>query len=49
MDDSVNEVVYFLVWSLPETAMGVLGSILVDALPYTRYTLRDTIIPLVRS
>ena len=48
MDDSVNAYIYFLVWPLPETAMGLLCNCLVGALPYTWYTLRDTIIPLVR-
>ena len=48
MDDSVNELIYFLVWALPETALDLLCNCLVGASPYTRYTLRDTIIPFVR-
>ena len=42
MDDSVNEVIFFLVWPLPETAMGLLCSCLVAALPYTHYVIRST-------
>ena len=44
-----NELIWFLGWSLPETAVGILCNCPVGALPYTRHTLRDTIIPLVRS
>ena len=44
MDISVNELIYFLVWPLPETAMGLLCNCLVGALPYT-LLIGDTIIP----
>ena len=33
MDDSFNRLISFPVWSLPETAIGVLCNGLVDALP----------------
>ena len=46
MDDSVNELIYFLVWPLPETAMGSLCSCLVGVPPYTHYQVRDTTTPL---
>ena len=46
MDDSVNELVCFLVWPHPETAMGLLCNFPVSASPYT---LRDAIIPRLRS
>ena len=49
MEDIVNELIFFLVWTLPESGMGILCIRLVGVLPYTRYTLRDGIIPLVRS
>ena len=49
MDDSVYRLIHLLVWLLPETAMGLLCNCLVGALPYTWYTLRDTIISLVLS
>ena len=42
VDDSVNELIYFLVWALPETAMGLLSTCLVGALPYTRYVIRPS-------
>ena len=49
MDDSVNELIFsFLVWPLPETAMGLLCNCAMCALQY-QHTLRDKIIPLVRS
>ena len=52
MDDSVElTVFFFLVWPLPETAMGLLCNRLVGALPYcfiNTITLGDTTIPLVR-
>ena len=44
-----KEVVCYLVWPLPETAMGILCNCLVGDLPHTRYTLRDTTIPFVRK
>ena len=44
MDDSVNELIYFLMWPLPQTAMGLLCDCFVGALPYTHYQVRDTII-----
>ena len=44
-----NELTCFLVWPLPETVMEILCNCLVGALRYIRYTLRDTIIPVVRS
>ena len=49
MDDGVNELFPFLVWPLPETAMGLLRNCHVGPLTYTWYTLRDTTIPLVRT
>ena len=48
MDDSFNELIYFPVWLLPETAIEVLCNRLVGALPNT-LLVRDTIIPLVRG
>ena len=33
MDDSFNELIYFPVWPLPETAVGAQGNCLVGALP----------------
>ena len=44
-----NELFCFLAWPFPETAMGILCNCLNGALPYTWYTLRDTITSLVRS
>ena len=41
-----NEAVYFPVWPLPETAMGLMCNCLVGAVPYT---LHDPIIPSARS
>ena len=41
-----DELICFPVWPLPETAMGLLGNCLMDALPQT---LHDLIIPLMRS
>ena len=38
--DSVNELICFLVWPLPETAMGLLRDCLVGALPCTHYVIR---------
>ena len=52
MDDSVElTVFFFLVWPLPETAMGLLCNRLVGALRYNgiHCLVRDTIILLVRS
>ena len=34
-----NEFIYFLVWPLPETAIGILCNCLVGALPYTHYVI----------
>ena len=42
-----NKLICFVVWPLPETAMGILCSYFGWCL--TVYTLRDAIIPLVRS
>ena len=35
MDDSVNELVHFLMWPLPETAMSLQCICLVGAIPHT--------------
>ena len=42
MNDSVNELNYFLVWPLPETAIGVLRNCLVGALPSTHDVIRPS-------
>ena len=47
---SIGTIYCFLVWPLPETAMGIICNCHMGALQYTsRHTLRDTIIPLSRS
>ena len=46
MDISFNELNYFSVWPIPETAMGVLHNCIVGASPQT---IRDAIIAFVRS
>ena len=38
-DDSVNDLIYYLVWPLAETAMALLCDCLVGALPYTHYVI----------
>ena len=45
------ELICFLAWPLPGTAVGILCNCLVRTLPYAEYTvfIRDMIIPLVRS
>ena len=48
MDDSFNELIYFPVWPLPETATGVLcNCLVVDC--HKHYLVRDANIPLVWS
>ncbi len=37
MDDGFDLIVFFLVWPLPETAMGSRCNCLVGGLPYTHY------------
>ena len=53
MEDSVHDIVDFLVWPLPETAMVVVyyvsASWVPCRIPGIRYTLRDAIIALMRG
>ena len=42
--DNVNELPYFLVWPLPETAMATLCNSLVGALPHTHYVIRSSLL-----
>ena len=49
MDDSVNDLTYFLVWPLPETAMSLPCNCLVGTSPYIHTIIGDTILPFVRK
>ena len=42
MVDSVSDIIYFLVWPLPETAMSLVCNWLEGALPCTHYVMRSS-------